>query len=178
MEVVDPPELRAELARMREQYDHTLYAVSDTRPTQGARRYRHRESAARPGAVAVALQRPLLRRALLVAVVAVHVLFVPSPLDVLAPVVAHDIGQLLLHGNLPYRDFPFEYPPLAALMFILPGLAPADIADQVLALQAVALEVLLVVVVLKPMGKTVAQRWAVASVLVFRSSRAGSMPHR
>lgn len=26
----------------------------------------------------------------------------------------HGLGQRMLHGELPYRDFTFEYPPLAA----------------------------------------------------------------
>ena len=124
-------------------------------------------STARPNAVAVALRRPLLRRALVIAVVAVHVLFVIAPLDVLFPVVAHDLGQRLLHGELPYRDFAFEYPPLAAPMFLLPGLAPAGIAKSVLALQALALEVLLVQLVMRPRGADMLWRWAFASVLIF-----------
>jgi hypothetical protein len=124
-------------------------------------------STARPNAIAIALQRPLLRRALVVAVVAVHVLFVIAPLDVLFPVVAHDLGQRLLHGEIPYRDFALEYPPLAAPMFLLPGLAPAGIAKSVLALQALALEALVVQLVMRPRGADVLWRWAFASVLIF-----------
>ncbi|MEO7554997.1 MAG: hypothetical protein ABIV94_00155, partial [Acidimicrobiales bacterium] len=120
-----------------------------------------------PSPLTVALQRPLLRRALLVAVVVVHVLFVIGPLDVLFPVVAHDLGQNLLHGKVPYRDFRFEYPPLAAILFVLPGLAPSALAKAVLALEAVALEALVCKVVFAPRGSAVLWRAAVASVLVF-----------
>jgi glycosyl transferase family 87 len=35
----------------------------------------------------------------------------------------HSVAQALLHGSLPYRDFAFEYPPLAAPVLALPGLA-------------------------------------------------------
>ncbi len=117
--------------------------------------------------LAVALRRPLLRRALLVAVVAVHVGFVIAPLDVLAPVVAHDLGQHILHGRLPGRDFPFEYPTLAAPLFLLPGLVPAGLAKSVLALQAVALELVVVWFVVRPRGAEALWRWALASILIF-----------
>lgn len=79
-------------------------------------------------------------RALVVGVVAMHILAVARPNDVLKPVDAWSIGRLIVDGNLPYRDFQFEYPPLAVLAFVLPGLVPHAAAKTVLALQAVALE--------------------------------------
>ncbi len=79
---------------------------------------------------------------LVAGVVAMHILAVARPNDVLRPVDAWSIGRLLLEGNVPYRDFQFEYPPLAALAFLLPGLVPQVAAKTVLALQAVALELL------------------------------------
>ena len=69
-----------------------------------------------------------------------HVLAVARPNDVLRPVDAWSVGRLLLEGEIPYRDFQFEYPPLAALAFLLPGLVPHGMAKLVLALQAVVLE--------------------------------------
>ena len=43
-----------------------------------------------------------------------------------------DVGRLVLSGSLPYRDFPFEYPPLAILPMAVPALvAPAEEAIEV-----------------------------------------------
>ncbi|MBV8980153.1 MAG: hypothetical protein JO086_04570, partial [Acidimicrobiia bacterium] len=86
------------------------------------------------------IDRRLLVRGLLVAVVVEHVLLVIWPLNVLAPVDPWVIGQHLLHGRLPYRDFAFEYPPLASLAFILPGVVPHGVALSALALQEAAAE--------------------------------------
>lgn len=72
--------------------------------------------------------------------VAVRLAFVLAPFDVLSPVDAHELGRRLFDGQLPYRDFALEYPPGALLAFVLPGLAPAAIAAQVLALQALLLD--------------------------------------
>lgn len=74
--------------------------------------------------------------------VVIRVMFVLGPFDVLDPVSAHELGRRLLEGELPYRDFGLEYPPGALLAFVLPGLAPAAVAKQVLALQAIACEAL------------------------------------
>ena len=81
-----------------------------------------------------------LDRPLLLAVVAIHVLAIAKPVDVLFPVDAWSVGRLLLHGKVPYRSFAFEYPPLSTLAFLLPGLVPHGLAKSVLALQALALE--------------------------------------
>jgi hypothetical protein len=83
----------------------------------------------------------LADRALISAVVVVHVLFIAVPLDVLAPGSAHHVGSLVWHGQMPYRDFGFEYPPLALVAFLAPGAAPPPLAPSVLAFQALALEV-------------------------------------
>jgi len=74
--------------------------------------------------------------------VVIRVMFVIAPFDVLHPVDAHVLGQLVLHGDLPYRDFGLEYPPGSILAMLLPGLAPAFLAPSVLALQAVVCEVI------------------------------------
>ena len=149
-------------------------SVTDERVLEGAIRvvdptphYGPAVAADRPSALQEALTSPLLRRALIAAVVIEHVLFVIAPLDVLFPVVAHDIGQQLVHGHLPYRDFAFEYPPLASAMFVLPGLVPDGLAQPMLALQAVALEAAVFFVVIKPRGTEVVWRWVIASVLIF-----------
>jgi len=89
------------------------------------------------------------RRPVLMAVVAVHLLFLLAPLDVLAPVDPHQIGRRLLDGELPYLDLPFEYPPLAAVPFAIAGMAPAGAGLSALALQALLLEVLVLVLVIR-----------------------------
>lgn len=105
------------------------------------------------------------QRPILVAVVLIHVLAVLKPVDVLFPVDAWSIGRRLLHGDLPYRDFPFEYPPLSALAFLLPGLVPQGWSPHVLALQAVALEAVAVVFIRRSPGAVL--RYAVLSILMF-----------
>lgn len=113
------------------------------------------------------LDTPLLRKALLVVIVLLHLALVVAPTDVLYPVDPGRIGRWLLHGQLPYRDFGFEYPPLAALAFVLPGLVPHTLAPNVLALQALVLEGLVVWFVLRPLGRDVLWRYALLSPLVF-----------
>ena len=89
-----------------------------------------------------ALARPPTWRAIVVLAIAIRTMFVIAPFDVLHPVDAHVLGQLVLHGDVPYRDFGLEYPPGSILAMLLPGLAPAWLAPSVLALQAVACEVI------------------------------------
>lgn len=113
------------------------------------------------------LDTPLLRKALVVAIVLLHVALVVAPLDVLYPVDPWRIGRWSLQGHLPYRDFGFEYPPLAALAFLLPGLVPHGVAPSVLALQALVLEGLVVWFVLRPLGSDVLWRYALLSLLLF-----------
>ena len=48
-------------------------------------------------------------------------------------------AALLLDGELPYRDFPFEYPPLAAPVIALPGLAGTGEAAYRLGIAAATL---------------------------------------
>jgi hypothetical protein len=105
-------------------------------------------------------------KALLACVLVTHVLLIVGPLDVLAPIDAHHIGSMLWHGKVPYRDFGFEYPPFAALAFLLPGLVPAGLAKTVLALQATAAEVALAWFVLRH-HPGAARRYALLSVLLF-----------
>jgi len=114
----------------------------------------------------MATERRLVVRALVLAVLVEHVLLVVAPLDVLAPLDPWRIGRHLLHGQLPYRDFSFEYPPLAAVAFLLPGLGPHGAAKSVLALQEVAAEAVMVWFVLRGRQGAVL-RWAVLSLLVF-----------
>ena len=113
------------------------------------------------------IDRRLLVRALVVAVVVEHILLVISPLNVLAPLDPWVVGQRLLHGQLPYRDFAFEYPPLAALAFILPGLVPHGAAMSVLALQEVAAEAAVAWFVLRRCGDDALIRYGVLSLLVW-----------
>lgn len=101
----------------------------------------------------------------MVAVVLVHVLAVLRPLDVLFPVDAWTIGRHLLQGDIPYRDFQFEYPPLSLAAFVLPGLVPRGLANHMLALQAVTVELLAVASIRRQPGAL--RRYAVLSVLVF-----------
>lgn len=105
------------------------------------------------------------QRPILVAAVLIHVLAVLRPLDVLFPVDAWTIGQRLLDGDLPYRDFQFEYPPLSAVAFVLPGLVPRGWASHVLALQAVALEAVAILFIRRQPGAL--RRYGLLSILVF-----------
>lgn len=118
--------------------------------------------------VPVPLRAPLSfwDKGLIAGVVVMHVLLVIAPLDVLAPVSAHHIGSLIWHGHVPYRDFGFEYPPLAAVAFLLPGLAPAGIAKSVLALEAVGLELAVAWFVLRHHPGAL-RRYGLLSILVF-----------
>lgn len=104
-------------------------------------------------------------RPLLLAVVAIHVLAILKPVDVLFPVDAWSIGRMLLHGKLPYRSFAFEYPPLSTLAFLLPGAVPHGLAKNVLALQALALEVVAVMCIRGRPGAL--RRYGVLSFLLF-----------
>lgn len=105
------------------------------------------------------------QRPILVAVVLIHVLAVLKPIDVLFPVDAGTIGRRLLAGDLPYRDFQFEYPPLSAVAFLLPGLVPRGWASHVLALQALALEAVAIFFIRRQPGAL--RRYALLSFLVF-----------
>lgn len=104
-------------------------------------------------------------RPLIIAVVAIHLLAVARPVDVLFPVDPWSIGRLLLDGRMPYRDFQFEYPPLSTLAFILPGLVPKGAAATVLALQAVALEIAAVAFIWRYPGAL--RRYGAMSFLLF-----------
>ena len=105
-------------------------------------------------------------RALVIAVVAVHVILLLGPVDVLSPVKPHAIGAAIWHGKVPYRDFGFEYPPLAILAFLLPGLIPSGVALSVMALQELAAETLVVIVVLRRDPSAI-RRYALLSLLVW-----------
>lgn len=101
----------------------------------------------------------------MVAAVLIHVLAVLRPIDVLFPVDAWAIGRRLLDGDLPYRDFQFEYPPLSAVAFLLPGLVPRGWVNHVLAIQALALEAVAVLFIRHQPGAL--RRYAALSILVF-----------
>jgi hypothetical protein len=117
----------------------------------------------------MSLERPdsvLLRRSLPVALVAMHVLFVIAPTDVLAPVDPWRVGRMIWRGQIPYRDFGLEYPPGSILAFLLPGAVPHGLARSVMALQAVAAEAFVVLVVLRRFEGAL-WRWVLLSLLVF-----------
>jgi hypothetical protein len=86
------------------------------------------------------LAKPDIFRAIVLLSIVLRVAFVVAPFDVLAPIDAWDLGRSLWRGDVPYRDFPLEYPPGALVAFLLPGAVPHGIAPQVLALQAFAVE--------------------------------------
>lgn len=112
------------------------------------------------------LQLEDVQRPIVLAAVAIHVLFLIAPLDVLAPVDPHALGRRLLDGELPYQDFQFEYPPLAVVPFLLSGLVPSSLALSALAAQAIVLEVLVLVVVLRRHQGAVL-RFSLLSILTF-----------
>lgn len=86
------------------------------------------------------LAKPDIFRAIVLLSLVLRVLFVVGPFDVLAPIDPGELGRALWRGEVPYRDFPLEYPPGALLAFLLPGAVPHGVAPQVLAVQAFALE--------------------------------------
>jgi hypothetical protein len=104
-------------------------------------------------------------RGVVFAVLVEHVLLVIAPLNVLSPDDPHRIGAMILHGRLPYRDFLFEYPPLAVIAFILPGLLPDRLGEPAMAVQAVILEMVVVAVLRKSKGAVA--RYALLSLLIF-----------
>ena len=108
----------------------------------------------------------LLVGGLLAALVVEHLVLVVDPLDVLYPVDPWVIGRHLWRGDLPYRDFGFEYPPLAALAFVLPGAVPHGLALSALAVQAVAAEAVVAMAVLRH-HRGALLRYAVLSLLLF-----------
>lgn len=107
-----------------------------------------------------------VERPLFVAVLLLHVLAVWRPVDVLSPVDPGHVGRLLVTGHLPYRSFAFEYPPLAVLGFVLPGLVPHPAAKVVLALQAAALEGVVVWLLFRSRPDAL-RRYALLSMLLF-----------
>lgn len=109
---------------------------------------------------------PLWQRGLLGTVVVAHLILLVVPSDVLAAVDPWEVGRRLWRGDVPYRDFLFEYPPLAVVTFLLPGAAPGWLAPSVVALQALACEFAVVWLVLRPVPGAVA-RWLPLSLLVF-----------
>lgn len=86
------------------------------------------------------LAKPDIFRAIVLLAIVLRIAFVVAPFDVLAPIDPWVLGRSLWQGEVPYRDFPLEYPPGALVAFLLPGAVPHGIAPQVLALQAFAVE--------------------------------------
>lgn len=107
-----------------------------------------------------------VERPLFAAAVLVHVLAIWRPVDVLSPVDPGRVGRLLVTGHVPYVSFAFEYPPLAALGFLLPGLVPHTAAKLVLAVQAAALEGVVVWLLFRSRPGAL-RRYAVLSMLLF-----------
>jgi hypothetical protein len=105
-------------------------------------------------------------RALVVAVAAVHVILIFGPVDILAPVQPHAIGAAIWHGHVPYKDFGLEYPPLAIVAFLLPGLVPNGVALSVMAAQELVVEALVVLIVLRHQPQAL-RRYALLSLLVW-----------
>lgn len=122
-------------------------------------------AADQPTAAEARAGRNPLDRPLVVAVVAIHLLALARPVDVLFPVDAWSVGRKLLHGQLPYRSFAFEYPPLSTLAFLLPGLVPHGASKVVLAVQALGLEVVAVLFIRRQPGAL--RRYGVLSFLLF-----------
>lgn len=85
------------------------------------------------------LLRPWAWKGLLALALIVRVYFLRNPVSTLAPIDPVAVGRALLAGHLPYRSFPFEYPPGALLGFVLPGLFPS-VSSSVIWLQAVFVE--------------------------------------
>jgi uncharacterized membrane protein len=72
-------------------------------------------------------QRPFIIFAILHAVLLLAI-FAVFDYNVMGHELEQLIAQRILDGNIPYRDFLVEYPPLALLSFLLPALPSPDIA--------------------------------------------------
>lgn len=72
-------------------------------------------------------QRPFIIFAILHAVLLLAI-FAVFDYNVMGHGLEQLIAQRILDGNIPYRDFLVEYPPLALLSFLLPALPSPDIA--------------------------------------------------
>ncbi len=107
------------------------------------------------------------RRVLVVLFVVVHVVFVARPFDVLDPVDPWAVGRALWQGVVPYRDLAFEYPPGALVAFLLPGAVPQGWANSVLALQAVAVEAVVLWLLWRVDREGAFWRYVLASVVLF-----------
>jgi hypothetical protein len=84
-----------------------------------------------------------LTRALLGASLALRMAFLLVPFELHGISDFHGLGQQMLHGALPYRDFTFEYPPLAAPVVFVGGLVPAGWTASIIAALALLAEVAL-----------------------------------
>ncbi len=81
---------------------------------------------------------------LLGASVALRLLFLANPFELHGSSDFHGLGQRMLHGEIPYRGFTFEYPPLALPLVLVSGLVPAAWSATVLAVQSLLAEIVLV----------------------------------
>ena len=72
-------------------------------------------------------------------------------------------------GMLPYRDFPLEYPPLAALLFFAAGVLPASygVGFSGLMLVALVLTVIPVTLTARALGLSVARQAAAGGITAF-----------
>jgi hypothetical protein len=115
-----------------------------------------------------AQERPLLVRAalgfLIAATIYVHLHYLVQPYRlVFLPL--HQIGIGVLHSRLPFRDFNFEYPALAAVTFIPAGLWGAH-PDSMFAVQALVAEAVTVFLLFRH-NQALLLRWFVLSLVVF-----------
>lgn len=87
------------------------------------------------------------RRAMVVLVVTsvlLRVAFVLEPFELHGLSDFHGTGLRMLHGAVPYRDFTFEYPPLAAVLLLFPGAVARGWAASAMAAQSFLVEAALV----------------------------------
>lgn len=75
----------------------------------------------------------------------------------------------MAEGMLPYRDFPLEYPPLAALLFFAAGVLPASygVGFSGLMLVALVLTVIPVTLTARALGLSVARQAAAGGITAF-----------
>lgn len=83
---------------------------------------------------------PVLLRAVVATSITLRLAFLLDPFELHGISDFHGLGQRMLEGALPYRDFTFEYPPLAAPVMVLEGLVPAVWSASALAALSFAAE--------------------------------------
>ena len=107
-------------------------------------------------------QRPFVVFAILHAILLLAI-FAVFDFNVMGHALEQSIGQKIMDGNIPYRDFLVEYPPLAVLSFLLPALASSSLAvySFLFALQIYLLDLVVLFIMWRLAGRLNLKPWYV-----------------